>query len=79
MIATISELSIAVKKMLLKLFPLMAFTKLVRNVLESEVKYDLLGIHLNGMARICFASMNEEQNMKMIGTTVNIIRSARTI
>ena len=52
---------------------------MVRNVLESEVKYDLLGIHLKGMARICLASMNDEQNMKMMGTIVKIIRSTRTM
>ena len=37
-IATISELSIALKKIWLLLFPRMALTKLVRNVLEEDVK-----------------------------------------
>ena len=80
-IATISEFRRLRKNIGLSLFPMIALWKFVKNVLSADVKYSRDGIHENGIARICLASMNEATIMNTIGVTVKsrtAIRSTHT-
>src|SRR5574344_1362819 len=70
-IATISELIRFLINILFPLFPRTAFTKFVKKLRSSVLKNDFDGIHLNGIARICRASINDAVIIEAIGITVN--------
>ena len=63
----------------LLLLPQIALWKLVKNVRSALVKYDFEGIQLNGMLKICLASMKDATNMKTMGARVKSTTATRRI